>query len=295
MTGLDWLTMTWPHKATDREKAAGAVFERLGELEISGWEIKDRKAMQFVGVGTEKLQWMRSDSHSMLRASGYEATETARRIVAANCAGNCTRIDAQITADYEERDPDFAHKFRQQLGARYLGDETRNRKKSAHFEDAGGDTGLTFGSRNSESYLRIYHAASGGHPELPETAIRFEYEFKAERAKQVWGMVNRAASIEVVAASVVTGQLLAAGIREPWFGDEIPEQLPAIADYRSIAKTLRWYETQVVPSIKQHVSGEHMETIRRLFLDALYPHELKIHRRKELEVPRLREIYLKRR
>jgi hypothetical protein len=293
LTGLDWLTMTWPHKATNREKAAGAVFERLGELEIGGWEIKDRKAMQFVGVGTDKLQWLRSDSHSMLRASGYEATETARRIIIATCAGNCTRLDAQVTADYEERDPDFAHKFRQQLGARYLGDEARNRKKSTHFEDSNGDTGLTFGSRNSESYLRIYHAASGGHPELPDTAIRFEYEFKAERAKQVWGMVERAASVEVCAASVVTGQLLAAGIKESWFGDEIPEQLPALADFRNIAKTLRWYETQVVPSLRRHVTGEHQETIRRLFLDALYPRELVVKRRTELKVPQLAEIYTK--
>jgi hypothetical protein len=105
-------------------------------------------------------------------------------------------------------------------------------------------------------------------------------------------MAAGASSLEVIAASVVTGELMASGLREPWFGSEIPLQLPAMADYRSIAKTLHWYETQVVPSLKNHVTGEHQEHIRRMFLDALYPHETSVKRRKELEVPNLRKIYL---
>jgi hypothetical protein len=292
LTGCDWLTMTWPHKSTVVKRAGQTVFDRLAELEIEGWEMKERRAMQFHGYGSEKLQWLRNESHVMLRTSGYEANETAKRLIAENCSGKCTRIDLQVTADYGEREIHFASRMRESIFGTDVGHKTNRASKRTHFEGASGDTGITIGDRGSEKYFRIYHAASGGHPELPDGAIRFEGEYKADRAAQVWSMAKSASSLEVLAASITTGEMLLLGLKEPWFGDSVPVQLPAIADTRNIAKTLRWYETQVVPSLRQHVTGEHQEQIRRLFLDALYPEANIIARRKELDVPKNRAIFL---
>lgn len=247
--GLDWLRLTWRHGDEELDTVGAVVYDRLEELVAADWPVREKRLMQFRGYGTDKLQWVSSETHTMMNASGAEAHQIGTKLIEHGCSGKCTRIDTQVTADYGERDLRFAARLRESLCKSGLSVGTGTRPPNAHFEGRGGDTGITIAARSSTVYGRAYHAATGGHAGYPVGAWRFETEWKGRRAKQFWDTARAGSVLGALAASRTSGQFMAWGIEENWMVETLPSRGEPLSDTRSIAKKLRWFDEQVIPAM----------------------------------------------
>jgi hypothetical protein len=251
--GCDWLSMSWP-VSDERINHIKATFsKRLNDLQKTGHTAKERKVMQYQGVGTEKLFFGRDDTHYFCMASSYEATETASEIIAARIGGQASRVDLQATASYPTRAPDYfetlGHRIRQSVQK----SAGRKSQKGAHYFDAARDTGLSLGARGSDRSARIYSAREGGHPESSENAVRFEWQYRQERARLAWQMMADAPDLCQFAANVVKSEALNMGIVEPWMLYTGEIKMPAIKAERSIDKRFKWYQEQAFPSFAKTI------------------------------------------
>jgi hypothetical protein len=217
--------------------------------------------MQYVGVGTEKLFFGQDETHAFCMASSYEATETSKEIIAGRLGGQASRIDLQTTASYPKRQKDYFETLGHTIRTSVQKTKGKRTAKGSHYFDANRDTGLSFGARGSDRSYRIYSAREGGHPEASENAVRFEWQYRQERARQAWEMMAAASSIGNFAANVVKGEALSVGIWEPWMLDTREVTMPAIPVTRSMEKRFQWYRSQAFPSFAKTISEGYGERL----------------------------------
>lgn len=162
---IDWLTVTsnlelkylhWKKKQGRGHKQKRMQYE--GKVNERG---------VFVGSGTQN-----DERHYMTQSSGEFATEWAARILPAGVS-NCTRLDIQVTIEYDEPHNSSATK-----------DVLKFAGIPMSVSSISSDTGDTtyIGSRTSERMMRIYQKGKG--------LIRFEWEFKGGVAAQYWQFLH---------------------------------------------------------------------------------------------------------
>ena len=191
---IDWLTLT-----TYEPDASDRMLEHFQE-EVSQAEIIHGDKFKGVKHDAKKLQYrgmsisapghgslfigsgmQRARKHHMLMASGgygSSAMVTHQDDIQFG-PSRCTRIDLQLTVD-EPRGWDQTALFAR----------TKQRGKTAGYVESAGQTGplatVYIGSRQSESFIRIYQKESG-----EDRYLRFEVEFKGSKAGVVAGRIAR--------------------------------------------------------------------------------------------------------
>lgn len=265
--GYDWLRLTWPIKSDELGEVRNVLLDYFEEAMERGENTKEKKLLQFTGIGTDKVKYVSSETHTMVDVSGSAANVIANKFVKKQITGKCTRLDTQITVDYHVREASFATRLRNRLAKSNVGDEKVARQNNAVFASCAGDTGLTIGHRSSTIYGRFYNAKDGGHKEYADGVWRAECEWKAERAVELWTAARNAASPDTLAAARTAGQFLAWGIDEPWMFHALPEKAPPIADVRSNDKTINWLHNQVMAACERLVREGRGEEVFRFASD----------------------------
>ena len=260
-SGCDWLTMTWPVSDERQNHLKLAVSSRMNELQDSGVSAKEAKRMQYQGVRTGKLFFGRDETHFLLEATSREAHETSKRLIAGGLGGKATRTDLQVTASYHKRAPDFFEELRQRLGGLDTSGEKRRAQAGAYYFAPDRDTGISLGSGSNERNLRAYSAREGGHPEHSADAVRFEAQFRQTRARQAWEFMEKSPSLETLALQVVTNEVRAVGLSEPWMDKVLPKRLPPITNNRDIESAFRWYRSQIFPSFAKTIAAGYSEQL----------------------------------
>lgn len=180
----DWLTLT-----TFDEKEAGRLWELLFCLQNARDKVKPARQMQYQGVGTDTAfmgRGYQKDNQTgetllstMFRAWGSASHDTLAEIGNEPIA-TCTRIDLQITiplpAEYKAR------RLKDKLDTA----EWRGRRRKLKLYESDGLDTVEIGGRTSDRFIRIYVKQINGIHWL-----RFEVEYKDERAQKVYAVVCR--------------------------------------------------------------------------------------------------------
>jgi hypothetical protein len=259
--GCDWLTMTW-HASDERQSHLKlAVSGRMEELQTGGSKAKEARRMQYQGIRAGKLFFGRDDTHFYLEATSHEANETAKRLIAGNLGGKATRTDLQATYSYPQRSETFFQEFRDRIGRSDSSGEKRRAQTGAHYFAPLRDTGVSLGSKHNERNFRAYSAREGGHPEHSENAIRFEEQLRHARARQAWELMENAPDLPMLAVGVVTNELRAVGIHEPWMDKVLPQRLAPLKNKRDIDSAFKWYREQIFPSFAKTINEGYGEQL----------------------------------
>lgn len=172
----DWLTLT-TFQESELLKIRNLFIPLVGGLAGKQAKVLQYKGQQykggFIGVSDQNKR-----THYMARFSGEMADDVMGAIVESeNCIGDCTRVDLQITVPLP-KDYNSLLLFNELKKGEWSG---RERSVTAIMSGDGLDT-VYVGKRTSDRYIRVYvkEGASG------ERYLRFEVEYKGDRAKNVY-------------------------------------------------------------------------------------------------------------
>jgi len=269
--GCDWLTLTEREGTNKCKQLETQIDNYLLQSSALGAGLKDSAPQGYHGVGNEFGFRGFRDGIMMVRVSGKNASFFLELLKQTGEQYHVTRIDTQCTIEYPGPVNDFASKLLGGIRQRERRSETVRRVSASLYQSDDRDTGVTLGSRAAETFTRAYHPRRAGHIEFSDNAIRFEIEYKGDRARQVYAMAHHAASVPVLAVSLVTGELLARGVQEFWFGEtSIP---PVRSDFLPTdqARRFEWFKASVAPALEKLWADEFycqqvdtlLESIRR--------------------------------
>lgn len=269
--GIDYLTMSIPHSHPKLSEFIWFAEEVIFDMERDGYMYERKKVMQYNGTGNEVFFYGRAGNWDMLRVSGHHSKEIADGLRKRGLTAKPTRVDFQLTTRDGCGNPDFAERLKAKVRRGPTGSKEARRSPVSCFSGASRDTGITIGSRTSQTYIRIYDAHSKHRLRYPAESRRVETEYKGSKAASAWERFMTHGHQNLLAQQLNAGELEKRGILEPWMLEVIP-QIPAGMSVKSSdEKTLWWLANQVVPVIKRLMKTKHGPYIRTLFLDAIGP------------------------
>ena len=255
LPAIDWLTITtfnpvclqyldtWGTgvaKHSDREKK---------RLQYTGKLHHNEEGSLYVGTGEQKGR-----PHHLVQASGLLADSAwtiARPFILGGTA-NITRIDLQVTVEYDRQTWDMAKM------ADYLRADDRGMSVS-YLESQSGPAGsklatVYYGSRSSDRFVRIYEKMGLGE----DVFLRFEVEYKSPRAFQV----ARALAEDADARSILRGEL--DRVEDP----QLSAQFACLHDadaypvqaVKPEPATLKWLREQVAPALDRVVRDHDIDS-----------------------------------
>jgi hypothetical protein len=255
--GVDWLT------CSKKTGVMGSEFQKLGDELVRGARAaKNRTSLAlwqgYAGLRGENFFYGQHGMAAVVTLSGpHEPALVADFIRAAD---NVSRIDLQITVEHMPPEPELGTiNFRQLCrggtnpGLHPLITMIANTK--------GGHTNAV-GSRISDSYGRNYDKGIEGKLCEAGRLWRYEVEFKRGRAKKVAEQIALSRKVPTDVARSVWQWWSSRGVlpvaKEPT-GCLIDTRLPA----RPEVDYLRYFESNVAPSIRQAVRLHGLNTVLR--------------------------------
>lgn len=267
--GIDWLTLT-ENRETAKGKALHActVEWLVGSCE-GGAGLTPQKPQGFEGAGNEfGFMGVRGDL-IMVRVSGRNATDYFVKLMEYGQDFHCTRIDTQVTARYSGNIGNFAQRMHGSVRSAERGKALKRQAAAVLYQNDIRDTGVTVGSRASETYLRAYHPATAGHTEYGSDAIRFEVEWKGDRARKVFAQAAKSDGVQYLSTSLVMGELLARGVVEPWFNSQRVERPKTDFTPSDNERRFEWFERSVMPCIARLMQDDaYRVKIHQLYVNA---------------------------
>lgn len=249
---VDWLTTTWPHGEALPQYI---LAQTIGELVLRNttestahWPTEPWAWHGYVGWQQAGIRWgIRPDS-TIVQATGAWAHEycTQLDIIGRNVSrlDLCVDIWAEIDPDAliaEHKDASLAH--RETLDSRPY--------KVALVNGFGGGDTLYLGSRQSETFVRIYNKEKeqDGKPEY-KGVTRYEVEYKGDAAGAALERCRARRYDSASCALEVLGVLRRRGV-ELHLGELVPRDARPDADKPrpAIDATLAWFRQQVAPSV----------------------------------------------
>lgn len=178
--GVDWLTAT----SFDRQKGA-----RMGQLavqmmrreEVLGCMPKSWGMAGYQGWSTGSVQTGERDDSIIIRLGSLLARSSWR--LAYECSDGVSRLDCQYTLR-SGLAPARLIKRHYAQAKNHLGKDRRPGTVSL-FTSSDGSSTLYLGKRTSEQFGRVYDKGAESGLEEYDGAVRYEVEFKGDRAKQV--------------------------------------------------------------------------------------------------------------
>lgn len=249
----------------------GKDFRHKKVMQYDGQDLISDLGSIFVGVGLQNGR-----DHFMLQSSGDNAHDTFGLVneTLADPETKCTRIDIQLTTEVASFN---SHTFYTicAFGEWPLKNPTLAPSPRVIMSKDGMDT-VYVGNRQSERFHRWYvKRETIDDDEI--RFLRFEVEFKGNRAKQIIALLNDGESI----ASLLLGEYQ----RLPSAVHELPEVnklgssvkshaeglIVETANVKTDTKTLRWIRRTVVPSLTRLLNSHtERDIVAAILVDLLY-------------------------
>jgi len=215
--GVDYLTCTYGPKA--KLTRLRHYIARCEALETAHGNIARNWGMSgYLGYHCGGLEYGWRGDGVIVRLSGPTAQEWWRRF--GKLASNCSRIDVQETVIWDETIALTLARHWKEMRA-----WSKLRKKAPALKLISGELGpetIYSGKRSSDVYLRAYNRFAKTMDHRFRGHLRYEVEFKAERARFVLGELLRSKSADDVCTSHCLEMFRVRGCRLPQ-----PEHRPA--------------------------------------------------------------------
>jgi hypothetical protein len=262
---VDWLTITV--KSTDaRRRLMESYSETVRDLKDSGERLGTWRFKGYQGVAIGGFRWGTRPDSDIVMLSGYEAALYWKTFLP--LAENVTRVDLAVTVEIDRPCPDlliYYYDWDQETEQRGLKHQTRWRV--TFFQNNNGGQTLNVGARASDQMGRVYDkAAQQGMTDHLYKLWRYEVEFKQNRASKLAQSLN---------TQGISSAKLRDDIRKTvylWFsGRDVPPIFSAKGDEFSLevqAKvtsdeaTLKWFSSQVAPSVRRLIEKGRLEEVK---------------------------------
>ncbi len=261
-SAIDWITATAPCGTNEAEKLEDCALSALGRMQHAGHTLQRRSFEGYIGLQCGSVFFGQRDDGCLARVSGAPAHPFASELAEVAARVNVTRLDLQNTIQSETDVPTHARDT-----LRFLEDEHEKSgsKKPLNVEykrrQKKGDC-LWIGSRTSPRFFRIYDKTREQNGLVPPNLWRYEVEFKAKQAAQVWRtMVQSHCSTKVITEIVVAGFALK-GIDLSWIEHAEPRRLPSSYQKTDIERKLRWIQRNVSRTSKELVEAGYGDVLR---------------------------------
>jgi hypothetical protein len=252
--GIDYLTLTYSTKEPHFNDFWQLSREfLLQELEADE-ELKPCSNGFYQGFRGKHFFTGDNGHGAIIEVSGKLADRTANVFFWKDWKPKCTRLDAQVTVQYEEEADAHGARLRRAIRKFEMGIEAGERQAITHFEDRTRDTGITSGVRGNTRYFRAYHAASGGHEHLDGNHWRYELELRKDHANEAWRMYLGSGMTGPLSRSLVQSELMRWDIALPWMENT---ECPKLAPHREKTtneRRMQWIDFSCSPALKQCLS-----------------------------------------
>jgi len=197
--------------------------------------------------------------------SGFSAFRWWRRFGA--LASNCSRIDLQVTAVYDEHWSKTVNRHWREMKRYYRAGKRRPEPKLIA-GPSGGET-LYSGARVSDVFLRCYHRGSRKHCSDAVGHIRYEVELKNERAWCTLADLKVYGRQDSFAIATSSHAFVARGCRLCLKEDAIPRSRAPIRN-PDAQRCMRWIRAAVRPTVGRIIeAGRGAEVIEALGLSQM--------------------------
>ncbi|HEY9758833.1 MAG TPA: replication initiation factor domain-containing protein, partial [Oculatellaceae cyanobacterium] len=127
------------------------------------------------------------------------------------CPGYYTRLDLQITVEFKVAQPDYVERqYQRWINHGHPG----HSPKAAKFVQSGGGSTMYLGTRQNETYYRLYDKSTWYNQDLG-TSLRFECEYHRSKADDVAFTIATSNNFKKAVASLVFGSWHLADVRVP--------------------------------------------------------------------------------
>lgn len=187
--GVDWLTATCHDKQRGVRMGLLAV-DLMRREEVLGCNVKSWGMAGYQGWSTGSVQTGERDDSIIIRLGSDRAKSNWK--LAYNESDGVSRLDCQYTIRTGLA-PDRLIKKHYRAAKTHLNKDRRPGTVSL-FTSSDGSSTLYLGKRTSEQFGRIYDKGAESGLEEYDGAVRYEVEFKGERAKQVAAMLGESSN-----------------------------------------------------------------------------------------------------
>lgn len=285
--GFDYITATSTPKREDWHDFNAVALAFVSGMEQEGHTVTEVRQNGYEGYKCGETFFGTREDSAIWKTSGGLSRNVAQFAKAHSLAPNITRADLQLTFEPEtDGVRDVGAMFRA-VHEPLVEDAAIRARTKAAFYGSSLCTGFTLGNRASQTYLRAY-LAGVKHPERYRSdAVRFEVEWKSERANQVWQLYGNAVDDAVLAGTYVASEFLKYGVNEPMQAQMSACKLPELGRSGSNEKTVNWLVTTVAKTVEKLVRAGYGEQLRPVFLEALYPKASLVRTSETLEADKL--------
>jgi hypothetical protein len=248
---VDWLTLTFK--------------ERQPEFERARWIAAEAKAVMTAGCGESSRrdqllgyfgQWWgplfvgnRFDS-SMVRCSGLASDMLLR--IDWPATTKCTRIDLCVTCWYGEDHPSLGAAVLSELLVSREATREGHAKKIAFIDGCGDGDTVYCGSRQSTQFGRLYDKMRESDDPAYINAWRWEVEFKASAARQIFeGVTASPNRVDTIASTVESWWTKRGASRGPGVACLGALRVECPRGETSDVARLTWLATQVKPTVRR--------------------------------------------
>lgn len=246
-SGVDWITVTSKADNAGRIMHSRGVEILESERQL-GNDIKPWQHKGYEGWTSGHCEVGRRFDSSIVRLHGHLARESWFDVYQEST--NCSRLDLQVTARFEDTDPAkvIAKCYSTVKRSKYLGKEQKwhLRRDCEH-----GDT-LEVGRRVSEKFGRIYDKWRESSHDHYRNCVRFELELKKRAARWNCATLSDGRSSHSFAIATVQSYFKDRGVllRLTDSRDSLERVPPMETD---IERWLRWASTGVRPRCQEFV------------------------------------------
>lgn len=242
--GVDYLTCTFNGQA-----ATTRFFMEVARIERN--EIKAGNLVQKWGMSGYNghrcggLEFGTSYQGCIVRLSGETANRYWRRV--GKLASGCSRIDVQQTCIFDEDPGATITRCFNEL-VQTWSKHTKFPKPKLWSGPTGAET-VYSGERVSDVFLRCYHRGAKRGLEAALGHIRFEAEFKGERAATLMLDLMREKRPAAAAASQVMSRFRNRGVSLSW-SEQRPGPIRSPKTCTTASRRLQWLEVQCRPTVQ---------------------------------------------
>lgn len=238
--GIDWITLTTKDQAryTEWKEAFRSV---ATEEQQKGHKWGEARFFGYQGESCGHIFLGKRNDGALLRISSSLAEERAYLFSPDGC--HCTRIDIQVTCDYETPAPHLLERLYDQATGQKQG--VGRPTAFTLIKNSNGARTLYVGARSSARYGRIYDKGMEQQSATPGVLIRYELEIKDDLADQAVAILFGSTTPDRAILALLGDFFSQRNIPVPWSQVVIPEGLRLPRIPVEDAGTLRWIEGPV--------------------------------------------------
>lgn len=260
--GMDWITAT--RAQTDLDNPLWQFASHVQrDLTDAGCVFRAWAWSGYVGYSSDHMAaGVRQDGTYLRLSSDVAAIYWQRAVTASQ---NVSRVDLQVTVELERPRINLAA-VEYALAVERASALDARRKIALIKAHPAGQT-LYIGSRQSDTFLRLYDKGAENGSDTSGKTWRYEVEYKNDRAREVSNMLNRHSSPHDGITALVHAEFTKRGTT-PLFDRKIPAPTLSLSRIDpTTERQLIWLNTQVRPVIEKLLAaGERDRTIAALGL-----------------------------